>query len=50
MIAAMKLDRQSPRLRGPKPPRNSYIVLPDDEQEPDPTAKPVAASALNATS
>jgi hypothetical protein len=44
MIAAMKLDRLSPRLRGPKAPGNSYIALLDDEQEPDPTAKPVDAS------
>ena len=40
----MKLDRLSPRLRGPKAPGNSYVDLPDDEQEPDPTAKPIDAS------
>jgi hypothetical protein len=44
MIAAMKLDRLSPRLRGPKAPGNSYIDLPDDEQSPDPTAKPTDVS------
>ena len=44
MIAAMKLDRLSPRLRGPKAPGNSYVDLPDDEQEPDRTAKPIDAS------
>jgi hypothetical protein len=44
MVAAMKLDRLSPRLRGPKGTGNSYIDLPDDEQSPDPTAKPTDVS------
>jgi hypothetical protein len=44
MIHAARLDRLSPRLRGPKAPGNSYIALPDDEQEPDPTAKPADVS------
>jgi hypothetical protein len=44
LIAAMKLDRLAPRLRGPRSTGNSYMALPDDDPEPDPTAKPADAS------
>jgi hypothetical protein len=45
MIAAMKLDGLSPRLRGPRAVGNAYgRDLPDDEPEVDPTAKPTDVS------
>ena len=44
MVHAMKLDRLSPKLRGPKGTGNAYLALPDDWHEPDPTAKPLDAS------
>src|SRR5271169_4340698 len=44
MVAAMKLDRLSPRLRGPRAVGNAYMDLPDDEPKPDPFAKPVDVS------